>query len=66
VLSPQFPDGYPTTDTAISIAAAEGRVVSKDSDFQHSHLAGGAPVHLLVRVGNTTNDVLIALLDARC
>ena len=63
-----LPDGYQTTDAAIaSIADAEGRVVvSKDSDFRHSHLARGNPAHLLIiGVGNTSNNDLIALLDAR-
>ena len=63
-----LPDGYQTTDAAIaSIADAEGRVVvSKDSDFRHSHLARGNPAHLLIiGVCNTSNNDLIGLLDAR-
>ena len=63
-----LPDGYQTTDAAIaSTADAEGRVVvSKDSDFRHSHFAGGIPAHLLIiRVGNTSNNDLITLLEAR-
>ena len=63
-----LPDGYQTTDAAIaSTADAEGRVVvSKDSDFRHSHLARGNPAHLLIiGVGNTSNNDLITLLDAR-
>ena len=53
-----LPDGYQTTDAAIaSTADTEGRVVvRKDSDFRHSHLAGGIPAHLLI---------LITLLEAR-
>jgi len=63
-----LPGGYQTTDAAIaSIADAEDRVVvSKDSDFRHSHLARGNPAHLLIiGVGNTSNNDLITLLDAR-
>ena len=61
-------NGNRTTDAAIAaIADSEGRVVvSKDSDFRHSHLAGGTPAKLLViGVGNTTNNDLIDLFGAR-
>lgn len=61
-------EGYRTTDAAImAVADAEGRVVvSKDADFRHSHIARRTPAGLLIiGVGNTSNNDLIALIEER-
>lgn len=60
----ELPRAGDTTDAEISaFADAENRVVvTKDADFQESHLLRGTPRQLLrVATGNIRNDALIAL-----
>jgi predicted nuclease of predicted toxin-antitoxin system len=60
----QLPNAGDTTDAEISaFANLEARiVVTKDADFQESHLLGGTPKQLLrVATGNVRNAELIAL-----
>lgn len=62
------PHDVRTSDAEISaFADAESRVVvTKDSDFRHSHTVSGSPARLLlVATGNIRNDDLIALFDSR-
>ncbi|HET6562013.1 MAG TPA: DUF5615 family PIN-like protein [Marmoricola sp.] len=41
-------------------------MVTKDSDFRHSHTVSGSPAKLLlVATGNIRNDDLLALFDSR-
>jgi predicted nuclease of predicted toxin-antitoxin system len=61
-----LPRGGDTSDRDITrFADAEQRVVvTKDSDFRHTHETGGGPRRLLVvTVGNVRNRVLLALVS---
>lgn len=63
-----LPHAVHTPDAEISTYAdAEGSVVvTKDSDFRHSHTVFGSPAKLLlVATGNICNDDLLALFDNR-
>lgn len=50
-----------------ALADEQGRVVvTKDSDFRHSHRVSGSPAKLLLVVtGNIRNDDLLALIGRR-
>lgn len=64
---PTFPTATaPPTPRSARVADAEGRVVvTKDRDFRNSHLLRGAPEKLLVvATGNTSNNELLALVEA--
>lgn len=57
-----LPNGGDTADSEITaIADAEGRVVvTKDSDFRHTHETGGKPHRLLhIKLGNMRNRDLL-------
>ncbi len=61
-----LPNGNRSTDAeVIATADEEGRVVvSKDSDFRHSHLLRGQPSRLLAIVtGNVSNTDLLGLFN---
>ena len=61
-----LPNGNRSTDAEVIAAAdEEGRVVvSKDSDFRHSHLLRGQPSRLLAIVtGNVSNTDLLGLFN---
>ena len=61
-----LPNGNRSTDAEVIAAAdEEGRVlVSKDSDFRHSHLLRGQPSRLLAIVtGNVSNTDLLGLFS---
>ena len=61
-----LPNGNRSTDAQVIAAAdEEGRVVvSKDSDFRHSHLLRGQPSRLLAIVtGNVSNTDLLGLFN---
>ena len=61
-----LPNGNHSTDAEVIAAAdEEGRVVvSKDSDFRHSHLLRGQPSRLLAIVtGNVSNTDLLGLFN---
>jgi len=61
-----LPNGNRSTDAEVIAAAdEEGRVVvSKDSDFRHSHLLRGQPNRLLaVMTGNVSNTELLGLFN---
>ncbi len=46
--------------------AEDGVVVTKDSDFRHTHETGGHPARLLlISIGNVRNQGLLALVSAR-
>jgi predicted nuclease of predicted toxin-antitoxin system len=63
-----LPHAVRTPDAEISAYAdADGiAVVTKDSDFRHSHTVSGSPAKLLlVATGNIRNDDLLALFDHR-
>ena len=62
-----LPRGGDTSDSEITaFADAEDRVVvTKDSDFRHTHETGGHPARLLlISVGNVRNRDLLALVPA--
>lgn len=61
-----MPLGFDTPDSEITaMADDEGRVVvSKDGDFVNTQAVSGKPARLLrIRVGNSTNKALFALID---
>ncbi|WP_319454433.1 MULTISPECIES: DUF5615 family PIN-like protein [unclassified Mycobacterium] len=63
-----LPDGNRSSDAVIAETAdAEDRiVVTKDSDFRHSHLTDSLPRRLLiVATGNISNTQLLNLVEAR-
>jgi predicted nuclease of predicted toxin-antitoxin system len=61
----ELPDGNRSSDREIALAAdRDGRVViTKDRDFEISHLLGRPPATLLlVTTGNISNDDLLTLV----
>lgn len=63
-----LPNGVRTPDAEIAaIADDEGRIViTKDSDFRHSHTVVSSPAKLLlVATGNVRNDDLLNLVESR-
>lgn len=63
--SSQLPDGNRTSDrTLAELADTEGRVmVTKDRDFETSHLLHGQPARLLlITTGNVSNNSLLELV----
>lgn len=62
-----LPDGNRSSAFIAKVADAEDRiVVTKDSDFRHSHLAANSPRRLLiVATGNTSNTELVNLFETR-
>ena len=61
-------DGVRTSDHEIAehADAQQATVVTKDSDFRHSHTVTGSPRRLLlVATGNISNAALLALVDRR-
>lgn len=61
----RLPAGGDTSDSEVTrFADAEDRVVvTKDSDFRHTHETGGHPTRLLlITVGNMRNRELLALI----
>ena len=61
-----LPNGNRSTDAEVIAAADEEDrvVVSKDSDFRHSHLLRGQPNRLLaVMTGNLSNTELLGLFN---
>lgn len=63
-----LPDGNRSSDAFIAeVADAEDRiVVTKDSDFRHSHLTVNSPRRLMiVATGNISNTELLDLVEAR-
>lgn len=64
--SADLPDGNRSTDVQVTAVADEQDrvVVTKDRDFQASHLLHGTPRRLLiVATGNITNRDLLALFE---
>ncbi len=62
-----LPAGGNTSDSEITrFADSEDRlIVTKDSDFRHTHETGGHPTRLLlISVGNVRNRDLLALISA--
>jgi predicted nuclease of predicted toxin-antitoxin system len=65
VHSSELPDGNRTSDGVLSRQAdADGRVmVTKDRDFEVSHLLHGVPAQLLlITTGNISNNALLDLI----
>ncbi|MCV7334669.1 MULTISPECIES: DUF5615 family PIN-like protein [Mycolicibacterium] len=63
-----LPDGNGSSDAVVAeVADAEDRVVvTKDSDFRHSHLTVRSPRRLLiVATGNISNTALLDLVELR-